>query len=383
MSKTICKLCGKEIGNKGLTSHFKRIHNITSKEYYDKYLKEDGEGVCPICGKETAFIKFTKGYHTFCSPKCAGSSKGVLKLRQKTCLEKYGVDNPAKAEPVKERLKQTNLKRYGVEHASASKQIRARIKATFIEKYGVDNPTKSDIVKRKVRATNLKRFGVESPSQLPEVQKKIKATNLKRYGTEYGMQNKDVLAKMREAHVRKYGGIGNQSPIIREKIQKTCLERYGVVSTLLTDRAKKQANSPEAIQKKIKTMKKNNTFNTSKPEKNLETKLRKLFPDLKTQYKSDVYPFACDLYIPSLDLYIEYNGTWTHGGHFFDKNNPEDLKVLELWKSKNTKYYNNAVYNWSVRDILKLETAIKNNLNYIAWFNEEQANDWIEKMRVG
>lgn len=383
MSKTICKLCGKEIGNKGLTSHFKRIHNITSKEYYDKYLKEDGEGVCPICGKETAFIKFTKGYHTFCSPKCAGSSKDVLKLRQKTCLEKYGVDNPAKAEPVKERLKQTNLKRYGVEHASASKQIRARIKATFIEKYGVDNPTKSDIVKRKVRATNLKRFGVESPSQLPEVQKKIKATNLKRYGTEYGMQNKDVLAKMRETHVRKYGGIGNQSPIIREKIQKTCLERYGVVSTLLTDRAKKQANSPEAIQKKFKTMKKNNTFNTSKPEKNLETKLRKLFPDLKTQYKSDVYPFACDLYIPSLDLYIEYNGTWTHGGHFFDKNNPEDLKVLELWKSKNTKYYNNAVYNWSVRDILKLETAIKNNLNYIAWFNEEQANDWIEKMRVG
>lgn len=100
-----------------------------------------------------------------------------------------------------------------------------------------------------MRATNLKRFGVESPSQLPEVQKKIKATNLKRYGTEYGMQNKDVLAKMRETHVRKYGGIGNQSPIIREKIQKTCLERYGVVSTLLTDRAKKQANSPEAIQK--------------------------------------------------------------------------------------------------------------------------------------
>ena len=161
------------------------------------------------------------------------------------------------------------------------------------------------------------------------------------------------------------------------------MKKYGIKNNYTRQDIKVKSHSPESLEKVLSTKKRNNTFNTSKPEKNLETKLRKLFPDLKTQYKSDVYPFACDLYIPSLDLYIEYNGTWTHGGHFFDKNNPEDLKVLELWKSKNTKYYNNAVYNWSVRDILKLETAIKNNLNYIAWFNEEQANDWIEKMRVG
>lgn len=341
MSKTICKLCGKEIGNKGLTSHFKRIHNITSKEYYDKYLKEDGEGVCPICGKETAFIKFTKGYHTFCSPKCAGSSKDVLKLRQKTCLEKYGVDNPAKAEPVKEKLKQTNLKRYGVENVSASKPIRVKVKETFMKRYGVDNPAKSDVIKQRVKETNLKKFGVESPSQLPDIRKKIKEASLKKYGVEHPMQATQYTLPE-----------GSNIDIL-------------------------------PIDKGFKTKREKGLLGKSSLEKELAAKLKELYPDLKVQYKSDVYPFKCDFYIPSLDLYIEYNGIWTHGGHFFDKNNQDDLATLAFWESKNTKYYNNAINTWTVRDVLKLETAIKNNLNYIAWFNKEQAYDWINKMRVG
>ena len=30
--------------------------------------------------------------------------------------------------------------------------------------------------------------------------------------------------------------------------------------------------------------------------------------------KYDRYPFACDFYISSLDLFIECNYHWTHGG---------------------------------------------------------------------
>ena len=137
------------------------------------------------------------------------------------------------------------------------------------------------------------------------------------------------------------------------------------------------------IDKILNTKKKNKTFNTSKPEKELGAKLKELYSDLKTQYKSKEYPFACDFYIPSLDLYIEYNGSWTHGNHFFDENNQDDLDTLKLWRSKDTEYYNNAIMVWTIKDVQKLETAIKNNLNYIAWFNQEQAYDWIEKMRVG
>ena len=148
---------------------------------------------------------------------------------------------------------------------------------------------------------------------------------------------------------------------------------------------RQKSHSKESKLKEYKTKKKNHTFNTSKIEKELEIELRKTFPNLKTQYRSKEYPFNCDFYIPSLNLYIEYNGTWLHGDKFFDKSDIKDLEKLNQWteKSKNSKFYENAIETWTVRDINKLETVIKNNLNYIAWFNQEQAYDWIEKMRVG
>lgn len=144
---------------------------------------------------------------------------------------------------------------------------------------------------------------------------------------------------------------------------------------------KQKAHSKESKLKEYKTKKKNHTFNTSKIEKELEIELRKIFPDLKIQYRSKEYPFNCDFYIPNLNLYIEYNGTWLHRDKFFDKNDLNDLKKLSQWmeKSKISKFYRNAIETWTVRDIDKLKTAIENSLNYIAWFNKEQAYNWIER----
>lgn len=38
-----------------LGPHLKFKHNMTMKEYYDKFLKKSNEGICPVCGKETIF----------------------------------------------------------------------------------------------------------------------------------------------------------------------------------------------------------------------------------------------------------------------------------------------------------------------------------------
>ena len=265
MNKTKCKICGKEIGNKGLTSHFKNTHNISSKEYYDKYLKQENEGKCLECGKETKFIKFTKGYRSFCSTKCLNNNEAVSKLKKESYLKKYGVDNPAKAEPVKNKMKQTNLERYGVENV-----------------------------------------------------------------------------------------------YMREDL-------------------KQKSHSKESKLKEYQTKKKNNTFNSSKPEKKLELELKKIFSNLETQYKSELYPFKCDFYIPSLDLYIEYNGTWLHGGCFYDDNNEDNRNMLKMWKqrSEHSTFYKSAINVWTKSDLNKLNTALENNLNYVAWFNQEQAYDWI------
>lgn len=314
------------------------------------------------------------------------ASKEITEKYHKTCLDKYGTEWASQSEEVKDKIKQVNLEKYGAENIYASEYGKQKIKETNLKKYGVEYSWQADEVKEKIKQTNIARYGTENPTQSPIIQEKIKKTNLEKYGVENVRQNEGIKNKIKRKQELLYGGVGFQSDMLRERMQQTNLKRYGNVIPMRATQDTLPKDSDVAIlpvDKNFNTKKKNHTFNTSEIEKELAVKLKELYPDLKTQYKSDVYPFACDFYIPSLDLYIEYNGTWTHGGHFFDKNNQDDLATLALWESKNTKYYNNAINTWTVRDVQKLETALKNNLNYIAWFNKEQANDWINKMRVG
>ena len=333
-----CKICEREFkGVVALLTHVVENHRIKSKEYYDTYFKKENEGICPVCGKETSYKSFSTGYTKYC-PCCT-----------------------FKSDDVKEKIKKTNLERRGVEYPSQSKDVQEKTKKVSLERYGVDNPAKSEEVKNKVKKTNLKKYCKEYYSQTDEYREKVKQTSLEKYNTEHFLQ----------------------SDVVKGKIMNTVIDRYDVNYIFQREDIQEMSRSQESLEKSYNTKKKNNTFSSSKPEKELEIELRKLFPDLKTQYKSEVYPFACDYYIPSLDLYIEYNGIWTHGGCFYDENNEENRNTLEKWEhlSEHSKFYETAIYVWTQRDILKLNTAIENNLNYIAWFNEEQAYDWIERVK--
>lgn len=75
--------------------------------------------------------------------------------------------------------------------------------------------------------------------------------------------------------------------------------------------------------------------------------------------------------IKSIDTFIEYNGFWHHGEHWFDKNSVEDVEKLSLWieHAKTSENYKKAVKVWSIGDIEKRETAKKNKLNYIVLWN--------------
>ena len=69
--KVKCAICKKEFDNITGVSYHIRTHNITSKEYYDKYMKKEGEGICVVCGNETRFITLKLGYYRPCSYKCS------------------------------------------------------------------------------------------------------------------------------------------------------------------------------------------------------------------------------------------------------------------------------------------------------------------------
>jgi len=74
-SPLVCAICKRNfVGSVRLSFHISSKHNITKKEYYDKYLKKENEGFCQniFCqkeNKETAFINITKGYNKLCGSK--------------------------------------------------------------------------------------------------------------------------------------------------------------------------------------------------------------------------------------------------------------------------------------------------------------------------
>lgn len=74
-----CEICGKELSSiVGLSVHLTKEHDISKKEYYDKFLKKEAEGKCYFCGNDAIFKDIKKGYHKICnSKKCLGRTRAT------------------------------------------------------------------------------------------------------------------------------------------------------------------------------------------------------------------------------------------------------------------------------------------------------------------
>ena len=151
----------------------------------------------------------------------------------------------------------------------------------------------------------------------------------------------------------------------RVKAKQTCLQRYEVEHV---------TQVAEIRSKGIETKRKNNTLNTSKPENVLYKSLCEEFGKenvIRNFKDKSRYPYYCDFYIKSEDLFIELNAHWTHGPKAFNETDSECLKLLNEWeeKAKTSQFYQNAIKTWTIRDVEKLKIARSNNLNYKVIYN--------------
>lgn len=294
-----------------------------------------GQG-CPVCGR----AKNIQGF-----------------------IAKYGVDNPMKSKQVQAKARQTCLERYGHEWAMSSDEVRQKAVATNLEKYGVANPLLNPDVKKKVQATLMSRYGEVVLSRIPEIREKMRHTCLEKYGTVEPLASPVIREKIRATVIERYGGPAPMSSSeVQARTRLTAMERYGVPYAVM---------SPDVRDKTVESKRVRGTFSSSKSEDRLYEMLLGRFDetDIERQYKSSVYPFPCDFYVKSRDLYIELNGLWTHGSHWFDAASDDDKSVVELWSQRGTKYYRNAVHVWTVADVNKRCVARDNNLNYVVFWD--------------
>lgn len=130
----------------------------------------------------------------------------------------------------------------------------------------------------------------------------------------------------------------------------------------------------EGSQKAWKNKIENGTANSSFTEETLYLKLVDEYSEVKRNYNEDPrYSWHCDFYIPSIDLFIEVNDFPTHYTEPFDSNNEEHLKLLEQYKTHPKDWVEQKrVGVWAGSDVLKRETAKKNNLNYIMLYGGKE-----------
>ena len=222
-----------------------------------------------------------------------------------------------------------------------------------------------------------------SGKNIETIKKKQEGDRLKNNG-ELGwvLSNKSEEKKQHrlETFYKKYGSV--RAGLNLEQVKKTCKDRYGVNSPMNVDEFK---------QKRYKSLKENITYGTSKQEQKVYDLLSSKFDvnDIITQYSSNEYPFSCDFYIKSLNMYIEYNGSHFHMGKPFN-NTENDILILNELKHKSeiikTKYnkektqYDVMIYVWSELDVRKRKTAKINNLNFVELWNLKEAEEFINNL---
>lgn len=326
--KKYCICCGKEIPQK---FHSIKYCSKACRSTYNSRLHrkrscpQSSIRVCKYCGKRFYYIHGQDNYGNIgCKIKPYEYCSYECGVKHRSQKYKQSYDEEKKIKAIN-KIKETKYKNHGNEN------------------YNNTNKRKN---------TCLKKYGVQFISQLKEIQQKISETKNKRYGS-------STYNNAKKAKITYFTKSGYDNP----------------------------SKNPEIKKKKRDTFHKNNTSRNSKEEIKAYCLLKEKFSDVKSQYTSEEYPFMCDFYIPHLNLYIEYQGTWMHGKLNknkiygpYNKDNPIHKEVLTNWKinaNKNMSQYKAAIKVWTITDPLKRKIAKKNKLNWIEFFTIEELKTWL------
>lgn len=364
-----CPVCGRNRTKVSLAEFIERAQRIHGDKYdYSNVLyqsmSEPVEIICPVHGSfmQTPHSHIVLGHDC---PKCGHAKAG---------LKRMGEHNVAHRPDVKAAKSATCLRKYGKKTWAESEEGRSRMHDIIV------NDGKLD----KMKATCQARYGTDFWTQSDEGREALHVL----------MSSDEMKAKVVAGYEAAYGMHYMQTEQGRERAKSYIDdERYAKMLATMVSRygVKYAAQNPDSIAKGWATKRRNGTFNTSEPEVTLYKLLCDVFgeDDVDPQHVDDVrYPFHCDFYVKSKDLFIELNAHWSHGGHWFDETNFDDLAVLRTWvtrsKERGSAYYKNAIVVWTERDLLKRQFAMDNNLNYVVFWknNLSDAREYLSGLQV-
>jgi hypothetical protein len=326
---------------------------------------------CPTCGHELKYGgTINKGYNKFCSTKCSLSSPETKAKVQQTKLERYGDSHYSN----REKMEKTKLEKYGDKNfnrkkAYETKEIKygnkgynnhTKIKNTKKERYSNENYCNVE----KTAKTKLKKYGHHAYNN-PE---KAKQTNLEKYGVENIMMLDWVQNLARERNnntqIEKYSQLLNLNKD-NLKIDGDFVTIYNYCKTHDSFEITKANLYDRFIHHNIKDIctkcnpiSKKTSIKELEVKKYIENELNISTKKIRKNGKE------IDIFIPSLNLGIEFNGLIWHSAQYRDKNYHK-LKSDFFYNEENIEIFHIFEDDWIYKREL-IKSMIKNKLNLIS-----------------
>jgi hypothetical protein len=235
------------------------------------------------CGDLCTFINFKKGYSNTCGRRteCIYAKQDLISKMQATSMAKYGVANPMQSDVIKNKLYDSNMKKYGVGHCMQNPEVKIKVKATNIKRYGVENPLASKEVQAKVAETNKLKYGACNVFGSKAIKTKIKETNLKKYGVDNPAKSEQIKQKIKSTIQSKYGYSSYTST---EEYKQHMIDTFGVTNIAMLPEVKEKARKAKLL----------STYDKILNQPNID-KIQPLFTkeEYEGSHKRSLYKWKC------------------------------------------------------------------------------------------
>lgn len=293
------------------------LHNLTFTEVVWLFMNNvPTKPKCMGCGSEVTFKdRLLRGYNKFCSLPCANEKGDLNKLQKEAILKKYNVESTNQLESVKLKKKLSSLKKYGTESPMQNEEVKLIHKKAIRKKYGVDNIMQCEEIRNKINQTIKNKYNVDNLFQSEIIKEKMKKTNLLNLGAEYPTQSEVVKNKIKKIAFDK---LKIRFPFILELNDKNltcscnkCNKNFIINRTFLNDRKRHNyilctnCNPVEVGA-------------TSKNELEIFEFVKSILPNenILSGDRKILNNKELDIYIPSKNIAIEYNGLYWHSELF-------------------------------------------------------------------
>ncbi len=249
--------------------------------------------------------------------------KCKYKKVEETNISKYGTKSNLSTPETIKKIKETNIKKYGKEHHTQSELFKDKVKLSNLEKYNKEHFFQTDFFKTKSDETKLSKYNTNNPMELQFIKDRMKKT-----------LNDNIFKKYKKLLCDDYTILNYEKCNFNIK-HKKCNTIFNIDIKKLYDRCRRKLGICSVCfpASEIKSIK----------EKELIIWLKELNIDLIESDKSILNPKHLDIYIPSKNLAIEFNGLYWHSDFKKDKKYhlnksikcvEKGIQLLHIWEDE-------------------------------------------------